>query len=358
MFQRSQSQRTSLPFHAWSAKDQDAWNRATSPGTALLDAGPGADWRHATKVRYRQSYGAWLAFFAARGGLDSDTAPAERVTRDNVLAYIDYLRARGLAPVTVATYLQAIHNTLWAIAPETDWSWLKQIVNFLVRNAAPAPIDQSRIHPIDEVYAAALKLMDRAERMTPKRPLQDSIWFRDGLMVAVAAATALRRRNLALLELDGHLVRQLEGWYLAIPGEEVKNHLPIEGPLPRSLTPYLDRYLEQHRPRLLRGRHSSRLWINQYGEPRSLNSITGRILKVTTRLGYPMRMHDFRRSAATTIAELRPDLARIIGPFLVHSQHTSERYYNKAQMLVSVRRHTETVMARKDELRHIDSAPL
>lgn len=347
-----------MPFDAWPVVDQDAWNRATSPGTALLDAGPGAHWRHDTKIRYRQAYGAWLAFRAAQGGLDSDAAPAGRVTRENLLAYIEHLRARDLASRTVATYLQAIHNTLWAIAPETDWSWLKQIVNFLLRNAAPAQIDQSRIHPIDEVYAAALKLMDRAERMTPKRPFHDSIWFRDGLMVAVAAATALRRRNLALLEPGRHLIRQTDGWYLAIPGEEVKNHRPIEGPLPRSLTSYLDQYLEQHRPRLLQGRHSSLLWVNQYGEPLSINSISERFLKVTTRLGYPMKPHDMRRSAATTIAELRPDLARIIGPFLAHSQHTSERYYNKAQMLVSVRRHTETVMARKDELRHIDSAPL
>ena len=89
-----------------------------------------------------------------------------------------------------------------------------------------------------------------------------------------------------------------------------------EGGVPRSLTPYLDRYLEHHRPRLLQERISSRLWINQYGEQLSLNSISGRLLKVTTRLGYPMRAHDFRRSAATTIAELRPDLARIIGHFL------------------------------------------
>ena len=345
-----------MPFDAWPAVDQDAWNRATSSGTALLDAGPGAHWRHATKTRYRQAYGAWLAFRAAHGGLDSDAAPAGRVTRENLLAYIEHLRARDLSSRTVATYLQAIHNTIWAIAPETDWSWLKQIVNFLVRNAAPAQIDQSRIHPIDEVYAAALKLMDRAERMTPKRPFHDSIWFRDGLMVAVAAATALRRRNLALLEPGRHLIRQADGWYLAIPGEEVKNHLPIEGWLPRSLTPYLDRYLEQHRPRLLQGRHSSLLWVNQYGEPLSINSISERFLKVTTRLGYPMKPHDMRRSAATTIAELRPDLAPIIGPFLGHrGPHTSERCYNKAQMLVSVRRHTETVMARKNGLRHIDS---
>ena len=90
-----------------------------------------------------------------------------------------------------------------------------------------------------------------------------------------------------------------------------------------------------------------------------LEGKTSKELLEMGRLGYPMRMHDFRRSAATTIAELRPDLARIIGHFLGHSrQHTSEVYYNKAQMLVSVRRHTATVMARKNELRHIDSAPL
>ena len=350
------STRLSMPFGAWPAPDREAWICATSPGTALLDAGLGAHWREATRTRYRWSYGAWLAFLAAQGRLDQDAAPEERVTSVNILAFIEDLRRRNLTSRTIASHVQAIHNTLWNIAPEQDWSWLRQLVNFLVRNATPAQTDQSRLHQIDEVYKAALKLMGRAEGMTPRRPLQENVWFRDGLMVAVAAATALRRRNLALLELSRHLIKRSDGWYLAIPSGEVKNGLPIEGSLPRSLTPYLDRYLDYHRPRLLQGRQTARLWVNQYGEPLSIHSMCARLLKVTTRIGYPMRPHDFRRSAATTIAAVRPDLARIIGHFLGHSgQHTSELYYNKAQMLVSARRHTQIVMALKYKLRHADS---
>jgi len=97
------------------------------------------------------------------------------------------------------------------------------------------------------------------------------------------------------------------------------------------------------------------LWINQYGAPLSIHQFSGRLLKVTTRLGYPMRAHDFRRSAATTIAEARPDLARTIGLLLGHrGQHTSEVYYNKAQMLVSVRRHTRTMTALRESLQGTD----
>lgn len=322
------------------------------PARPCVTPAPGHTWRPATRGRYRWSYGAWLAFLEGRDPPSLEDLPALRMTEDRVLAFVDDLRARDLASATVASHVQALHNALWAMVPEADWSWLKQIVNFLVRNARPAPADLSRIHPIDTVYAAALGLMDRAEAMLPKRPFEDNIWYRDGLMVAVAAATVLRRRNLAGLDLEHHLTRQSDGWYLAIPGEEVKNHRLIEGPLPGSLTPYLDRYIEGHRPRLLQGRQSWRLWINQYGEDVSINGITARVLKVTTRLGYPMRAHDFRRSAATTIAEVRPDLARIIGHFLGHGgHHTGEVYYNKAQMAVSVRRHAETIAGYKESLR-------
>lgn len=337
-------ERTAIPFAEWPAPDREAWRQAIAPGTALLDAGHGADWRPATRERYLGAYGRWLRFLSLQAPLDPAIPSAQRVTPEAVDSYVAFLREAGLASRTVASYLEAVHNTLWAMQPESTWSWLRQIVNRLKRDARPVRFDASRIHPIGKVYAAALEHCDEAERLKRPRPLQHSTRFRDGLMVALAAATCLRRRNLALLELDRHLIRQSEAWYLAIPGEEVKNGVEIEGALPASLTPTLDRYVAHHRPQLLQGRQSTRLWINQYGEDLSLNQFGTRIWKASSRMGHPMMPHDFRRSAATSIAELRPDLARIIRQCLGHTTgFTAERFYNKAQMLVSSRRHNDVL---------------
>lgn len=349
----------SIPLAEWPAADRAAWDRATSPGTALGDAGRGASWAAETVERYRQSYGNWLNFLRMTRALGVSEAPEERVTPERLQGFVDSLRARHLTPRSIASYVQSLHNALWAMAPGTDWGWLKRVMRFLERGAPPTRIAPDRLHPIDRVYRAAIEAMDEAESMIAKRPLQDSVRFRDGLLVAIAAATALRRKNLANLDLGRHFTRSEEEWYVAIPGPEVKNRLPFESPLPRSLTRYIDRYLAHHRSRLLQGEHSERFFVTYEARPFSINTINHRMYLVTSRLGYPMSAHDIRRSAATTYGEAEPQLARTIGHFLGHrGNRTSERFYNKAQMTASVRRHGSTIADLKARLRDGDHGSL
>ena len=88
-----------------------------------------------------------------------------------------------------------------------------------------------------------------------------------------------------------------------------------------------------------------------------MNSLSGRFSEVAERLGIPMSCHDLRRSAATTIADVRPDLARLIGQLLGHTtQHTSERYYNKAQMRLSSERHADVILERRRRLATVGTA--
>ncbi len=340
--------RRSLPFNEWPDPDRVAWNRAIHRGSALEDAGRGAKWAPDTRVRYIWAYGRWLRFLTDRGELDGSVAPVERLSKERLLAWVDLLRAQDLASSTISSYLESLHNTIWGMCPEADIGFLRDLSNYLVTTARPKKSKAGRLWPIDAVYEAALAMMDDADRTPPPRPLWDSTRYRDGLMIAVLCATALRRKNIASLCVDRHLKRHEHCFYLSIPGEEMKNGQPIEGELPKSLTPYLDRYLAHHRPRLLQGRDHDRLWLTREGDPFTRNTVSGRVVKVSTRLGYPMTSHDFRTSAATTIAEVAPELARTIGPFLGHrGQHTSELYYNKAQMLVSARRYADSIMARR-----------
>jgi len=77
--------------------------------------------------------------------------------------------------------------------------------------------------------------------------------YRDGLILALLASRALRRRNLSTIRIGHHLVRDERGYVLLFDGEETKNHQPLEVRLPSSLTSHVERYLERHRPTLLKG---------------------------------------------------------------------------------------------------------
>lgn len=334
----------STGFADWPAEDQTAWRNAERSGNLLFDAGRGAHWADDTRSRYQWTYGHWLTFLRTSGRWDPSAAACDRVAVDALAAFVDSLHARGLSGSTVKSYIEALHNAVWAMFPDRDWSWLRARVNLLARQARPAKAATAREWPMDEVYQAALAEMDRAERMTPARRLRDSVHFRDGLMVAVLVATWIRRRNFAELEIGRHLTREADGYRIVVPSAQVKNKQHIEGLLPSSLTPYMERYLDHHRPRLLNGEPHDRLWLNEDGSAFTANTVTRRITKVTAKLGFPMNPHQFRNSNATHLATVRPDLARTAGQLLGHRSHrTAERYYNRAQMIHSSVRHCDSL---------------
>ena len=86
--------------------------------------------------------------------------------------------------------------------------------------------------------------------------------YRDGLLVALLAATLLRRKNLVGIEIGRHLVPVGHGWHLVFTGSEMKARRPFEVPWPAPLEPPLLRYLELYRPRLL-GARSLRAALGQ-----------------------------------------------------------------------------------------------
>src|SRR4029077_966313 len=74
--------------------------------------------------------------------------------------------------------------------------------------------------------------------------------YRDGLIIALLAFIPLRRKNLAALEIGRHIVREGDGWFVIMPGEETKTATPIEFRLPELLKPYLATYLDIIRPQM------------------------------------------------------------------------------------------------------------
>ena len=92
----------------------------------LLDSGPAAHLKPGSLDTCADGYGRWLGWLASEGRLDPDAAPAARVTREEVAAYVAALR-RVNAPLTVLGRIADLATVLRWFAPEQDWSWLRSI---------------------------------------------------------------------------------------------------------------------------------------------------------------------------------------------------------------------------------------
>jgi site-specific recombinase XerD len=344
MTPRRDPQRKALPFAAWPEPDRTAWRRAVAAGDPFSDAGRGAGWAEATLRRYRWAWGRWLTFLGSPSGSGGNPSGIEAMTPARLEGFLGLLRNQHLAPLSIARIVEALSHLLYAMAPQQDWTWLRLARNRLKAQAVPAKPIAPHLLPIGQIFEKALAVMELAEQRPLRRPLQDSVWFRDGLMLALLAATALRAKNFMGLKLGTHLARTDGGWRLTIPAAEVKNRQPLEGALPGVLTAFLDRYVEHHRPRLAQSCRSDALWITYQGQPMSANGVN-RIVKLTQRhLGRRLSAHLFRHCLATSIATDHPSEVLLIRSLLGHTTvWTAERHYNKAQMIDAGRRHAAAI---------------
>jgi hypothetical protein len=106
-----------------------------------------------------------------------------------------------------------------------------------------------------------------------------AVRYRDGLIFALADFIPLRSKNLAALEIGRRLVREGDGWFVIIPGEETNTGTPIEFPVPELLESYLAIYLDIIGPRLLRHPTCSALWVNRKGDAQSVAAVIDDIVE-------------------------------------------------------------------------------
>jgi integrase/recombinase XerD len=338
--------RCSLPVADWPEPDRTAWAAATSRADPLDDPGAAAHWRPKTRSTVATRYGLWLAWLREAGLLDPRATPASRVTRANLGAYLDALRLGHRASVTIAGRIRDLREAVRVMQPDADLSVLTHV---LVRVEAVAePSRPKRLHVVSPalLLGTAINEMSRLHAAQQQQP---SRWtaerYRDALMIAFLATRPVRLANLTTIELTRHLTREGPSYWCRFRADEIKDGVPLAFSLPASLTVWLDHYLSVHRPLLLRGRPSSRLWISIRSTPLADNSVYCRVCHLTARLfGHPINPHLFRDCAATFIAEQAPEQVRIIAQILGHSTlRTSEEQYNHAGMLSAHRRYADAL---------------
>ncbi len=219
--------RVVLKIEAWPAADREAWARASAQGDLLGETGPAASWSAVVRKKRLISYGRWLGFLARTGRLEPGQGPAERVTRENVAAYLKALTA-DCAPVTVWGYMAELAIMLEVLAPEADHAWLHRLARKLQTRMRPEVDRARRLVPVGRLYQEGLAMMQEAlaepvpvrHARPANRLLVREVLFRDGLILALLAACPLRRRSFVGLEPGRHLVRHSDCYRLQLePGD-------------------------------------------------------------------------------------------------------------------------------------------
>ncbi|MBT7612257.1 MAG: hypothetical protein P8Q36_15255 [Alphaproteobacteria bacterium] len=276
-------------------------------------------------------------------------APADRLTEDRVIQYVDELD-QTISPRSVWSYISKLHNMAYCIFPGYDWLWLREIVNLLHETLPSDAVDETKLVGIDEIYKLGFDIMAEAVGGKVKRS-HIAPHYRNGLLLALGAETLLRPGNLSRLVIGRHLVKPLSRWQVVIPAEEVKNSKRVERTLSERLSKAIDGYLDVYHPQMLAGRSSDHMWINHLGQDMKPHAVAQRVVKVTTRrLGKAVSIQRFRNCAATSIAVHNPELVGITPTLLAHwNEVTYQRHYNRAGQATALSRFHQVMNELKED---------
>ena len=314
---------------------------------------PGAHLAEGTRRMIRTAYRRWLGFLKANYPDDLLMAPADRITPERVRAFIDHLSAE----IRLTSVANAVDNLCYAarlIAPTGDWRWLAAIKARLIARAKPE--DRfNRLVPPWRTLDFGIELMDEALKLPITGHKQREIQYRDGLLLALLSLWPIRRRSIAALTVSRHLEFDDAGVNILLHPSDTKAKRAESFRVPEEILPYLRRYLEEMRPRLVGRSDHDGLWASYRGRPlcdcRIYDIVRARIHQ---KFGKAMGLHDFRRAAATFVAMDAPDKIGLISGVLQHaSPEVSEQHYNLARSMQAGQRFAAHLSKARSKLRSV-----
>lgn len=341
-------ERRCTPVALWPRQDRELWEAASTPTCILEDSG--GELTHLSVISQRKTAKGWGRFISHLAMHDPGSlseTPADRLTPSRIRHYVRRLETLGNSSATILCRLQELGDAARVLAPEGGFTFINRFASHVRGRHRPAREKHSRVMA-DEVVALALDLMragvgqDRAVNAGQ---------YRDALMLLLLTHLPLRRKNFTALTIGESLVHRQGQWFVQLTPAETKTHAYYEAALPAAVVPWLETYLETHRPILLAGTGrwradaGERLWISSHGSPMTEIALYDRITRVTRKaFGEALSPHRFRDMAASTIASHAPELIHSAAPLLGHATlRTTERYYRQARAQEGQKRYLEAV---------------
>lgn len=329
-----QREKLGLKLAEWPPRDQAAWFAAVKEGVAFEDDGAACRFSEGTRQLVRKGYGQWLRFLMRKGQLDPKLSPAVRATPSLVDQYVAEITARCNVQ-TASIYLRNLGVALRVLDPEGDREPVLVHARRLTRFAEATESDREVLVSASQLFEAGLVRMENCACNVRREPKLIAVRYGDGLMLAMQACKPLRLRNLREIEIGRNLVFSGGQYWLRFSKAETKTFQAIEAMLPDALTLFIETWLSVHRPVLLDGRTSDRLWITMWGTPISSETLYQRFCKATLEeLAIRLNPHAVRHVVATSVAIAMPEHVEMI-PFLLdhRTEKTAQKHYNKAKSL-------------------------
>jgi integrase/recombinase XerD len=260
-----------------------------------------------------------------------------------------------VAPVSAAMMLGALARILSALESNRDWGPLARVYNHLKQTAAPSRDKLSRLVRASDLFTLGLRLMDTCER--GQNETYKATRYRDGLIIALLICCPMRLKNLASLMIGQHLMFDGCAYCLKLTAAETKSGRPYHAAIPAELTPYIEGWLEAHRPTLQSigmgrsrvGSIGGHLWVGRSGRPMSSRAIYEQIKARTKQaFGKAIWPHLFRDCALTELVDCAPEEIGIAPDLLGHADlQTTQKHYVQAQGMIAHVRVQEVIVARR-----------
>lgn len=334
----------------WPLADQQMWNNLLASASLLDDSGGLSHVRPTTVAMLQNAYRQWLHWLATSEPDALDIAPVERATLPRLRRW--YAQMDPLRPMSKLIYIGGVLRILRAAAPDADWRNHTRLLQHLKRLAGNGDRSRKSGRVLDSgtLLQAGMRHAESSPKKNPT-PLEAANRFQTGLMIAMLALLPLRSSTFRRLEIGSSIHLTADGIEATIPGEMMKSGLPWDAKIPDVLMPLLRRYLDEVRPWLLQRRRKSHnfLWVTSQGEPFKSGYIGVRVaLAVTEATGTRVSPHLFRDAAATTVARLSPQSARLIKPILAHSStETAEHHYIHAGTIEAGRNYAALIRQKR-----------
>ena len=340
-----------LPLDQWPKADIEAFAKVYEPGDVFDEtAGPGAHLAEGTRKLIQTAWRRWLGFLAEHYPDDLLKPPADRITPKRVRGLINHLSAE-IRSTSVANVVDNLCYAARLIALDRDWRWLASIKRRLAARARPE--DRfDRLVPPWHTLDLGIELMDEALALPSNSHKRRELQYRDGLLLASLSFWPIRRRSIATLTVIRHLEFDGKGFNILLYPEDTKSKRAESVRVPEQLTPYVERYLDAIRRRLLGCSHHDGLWPSLKGRPLSTAQIYVIVrARVFMKFGKFMGLHDFRRAAATYVAMEAPEKIGLIPGVLQHASADVTEHYNLAQSIEASCRLADYLLKTRSRLR-------
>jgi integrase/recombinase XerD len=254
-----------------------------------------------TLAAYRRDLDDFLAF--CRGCGREPTALAA----DDLVGWIERLRARGLAPASVARRLAAVRGFYRHLVREGAARRDPTEHLDTPRGGRPLPRALSR--------ESAIALVEAPDAARPAG-------LRDRTILEVLYATGMRASECLGLRLED---LNLAAGYVVCTGKGSKQRLV---PIGAEAVEWLRRYLRDVRPRHTRRRDCGRVFVNPRGGPLSRQSLWTLVRRAAAAAGLKRRVspHMLRHSFASHLLEGGADL-RSVQVMLGHADISTTQIY-------------------------------